>query len=54
VQVREVEKSGKNIKIFYDLMQETTSRDHFSGNTLKYYQEFLEQKNVALLFALHE
>jgi len=35
-------------------MQETTSRDHFSGNTLKYYQEFLGQENAALLFAEHE
>ena len=36
-----VEKSEKNIKIFYDLMNETTSRDNFSWNTFQYYSKFL-------------
>ena len=54
VQGRLVEKSRENIKIFYDLMRETTSRDHFSGNTLAYYQTFLEQENAFLFFAEHE
>lgn len=38
-----VEKTKKNIHIFYDLLQETTSRDGFSGNSLKYYENFLEK-----------
>ena len=54
VQVRGVEKNDENIEIFYRLMQETTSRDHFSWNTLRYYQNFLEQENTLLLFAEHE
>lgn len=43
VEVFNTEKTQENIKIFYDLMLETTSRDHFSGNTLEYYQNFLEK-----------
>lgn len=39
--VSSVEKTSENIKIFYDLMCETTSRDHFSGNSMKYYEDFL-------------
>jgi len=42
VEVFEIQKTQKNIKIFYDLMIETTSRDKFSGNTLEYYKNFLE------------
>lgn len=38
----EAEKNEKNIKIFYELMLETTSRDNFSWNTLDYYKKFLE------------
>ena len=37
-----VEKSEENIKIYYSLMNETTSRDNFSWNTLEYYKKFLE------------
>ncbi len=37
-----VEKTDKNIKAYYDLMLETTSRDWFSGNTLEYYKTFLK------------
>lgn len=40
--VFEVEKTEENIKIFYELMLETTSRDNFSGNTFEYYKNFLE------------
>lgn len=43
VEVFSAEKTQENIKIFYDLMLETTSRDKFSGNTLEYYQKFLEK-----------
>lgn len=42
VEVFIAEKTEENIKIFYDLMMETTSRDWFSWNTLEYYKNFLE------------
>jgi peptidoglycan pentaglycine glycine transferase (the first glycine) len=37
------------IEAFFDLLQETTSRDGFSGNSLAYYQHFVEtlEKNNA-------
>jgi len=54
VEVREVVKSDENIKLFHTLMQETTSRDNFFGNTLEYYQEFLKQEMSHLFFAYHE
>jgi len=40
--VEKVEKTKENIKAFYNLMLETTARDHFSANTLSYYEDFLE------------
>ena len=40
--VKEVEKTKENIESYYNLMLETTSRDNFSGNTLKYYRDFLK------------
>jgi len=46
-----VEKSEENIKAYYDLMLETTSRDSFSGNSLEYYKTFLnslENSNLIL------
>lgn len=52
IKIFEAEKTEKNIKIFYNLMLETTSRDNFSWNTLNYYNIFL--KNIPfskLLFA---
>lgn len=42
IKVIEVDKTVDNVKIFYDLMMETTSRDGFSGNKLEYYVTFLE------------
>lgn len=39
--VKIVEKSEKNISDFYSIMNETTSRDNFSWNTLEYYSKFL-------------
>jgi lipid II:glycine glycyltransferase (peptidoglycan interpeptide bridge formation enzyme) len=55
IEVKEVDKSKENVKIFYDLMKETTSRDGFSWNTLDYYFEFLNNlKNSKLLFASFE
>lgn len=53
--VKEVEKTDENIKMFYDLMLETTSRDRFSGNTLDYYKIFLETiENSSLLIAYND
>ena len=50
-----VEKTSENIKIFYDLMRETTARDHFSGNSLSYYEKFLEIiPNSELIFVKSE
>jgi lipid II:glycine glycyltransferase (peptidoglycan interpeptide bridge formation enzyme) len=37
-----VNKSEQNISDFYSIMNETTSRDNFSWNTLDYYSKFLE------------
>lgn len=54
VEVREMEKTPESIKIFYTLMQETTSRDKFAWNTFDYYQEFLKQEVSHLFFAYHE
>ena len=41
IEVKKVEKTDDNIKKFYDLVVETTLRDKFSWNTLKYYKTFL-------------
>ena len=47
-----VEKTEENIKAYYDLMLETTSRDNFSGNSLEYYKIFLENlENSKLILA---
>ena len=43
VVVKEVKKTEKNVKHFYELMKETTSRDSFSWNTLNYYITFLKK-----------
>jgi lipid II:glycine glycyltransferase (peptidoglycan interpeptide bridge formation enzyme) len=52
IKVVEVDKSDDNIKIFYDLMLETTSRDGFSWNKNVYYTTFLKTiKNSNLLIA---
>ena len=51
VKAKTVEKNIKNIKIFYDLMLETTNRDKFNWNSLDFYQNFLKNiKNSKLLF----
>lgn len=42
VEVFEAKKTDENIKIFYNLMLETTSRDWFNGNKIDYYKDFLE------------
>lgn len=51
VEVFEWEKNEENIKIFYELMLETTSRDWFSWNSLEYYKNFLQEiENSSLIF----
>lgn len=52
--VKEVENTKENIKIFYDLMFETTSRNWFSWNKLEYYEIFLKNiKSSSLLLAYY-
>ena len=52
VEIKSVEKTKKNIKQYYELMLETTSRDNFSWNNLEYYITFLEKiDNSELLLA---
>ncbi|NDK09299.1 peptidoglycan bridge formation glycyltransferase FemA/FemB family protein [Candidatus Gracilibacteria bacterium] len=50
VVVEQVEKIPYNAKKFYELMQETTSRDDFSGNNLIYYETFLKTIESSQLF----
>ncbi len=53
--VREVEKSDDNIKAFYNLMLDTTSRDWFNGNTFDFYKTFLlDIESSKLLIAYSE
>ena len=55
VVIEQVDKHIGNIKKFFELMKETTSRDNFSGNTLEYYKIFLESlENSQLFFAYFE
>ena len=52
VEVKKVEKTNENIKKYYDLMLETTSRDSFNWNSMDYYVTFLNSlKNSELLLA---
>ncbi len=52
VEVKEVEKTDENIKKYYDLMLETTSRDNFNWNSVDSYKIFLNTlKNSKLLLA---
>lgn len=48
--VCEVEKTRKNVEIFYNLMLETTSRDNFNWNSLDYYFSFLNGIKESKLF----
>lgn len=54
VEVHEAEKNSENIQMFYRLMQETCSRDNFSGNSYSFYEKFLQQEQTLLVFAFHE
>ncbi len=52
VEAEIVEKTEDNIKAYYDLMLETTSRDKFSGNSLDYYNTFLNSlENSKIILA---
>lgn len=55
VVIEQVDTHIWNIKKFYALMSETTARNNFAGNTLKYYIKFLESlDNSQMFFAYHE
>lgn len=55
VVVEQVEKTPYHISIFHKLMQETTQRDNFAGNSLQYYETFLwEVVDSQLFFAYFE
>jgi lipid II:glycine glycyltransferase (peptidoglycan interpeptide bridge formation enzyme) len=55
VTIKDVKKTSENIQIYYDLMTGTTQRKWFSGNTLKYYSDFLhEVSGSELLLAYYE
>jgi lipid II:glycine glycyltransferase (peptidoglycan interpeptide bridge formation enzyme) len=55
VVVEQVDMHIWNITKFHKLMNETTVRDSFAGNTLEYYKVFLESlENVQMFFAYHE
>jgi len=50
--IKEVEKTDENIKKYYNLMLETTSRDKFFWNNFEYYKTFLNKlDNSKLLLA---
>ncbi len=55
VVVKIYNKTDKNIKIFYDLILETTSRDNFFWNSFEYYKTFLKTlDNSKLILAEFE
>lgn len=52
LEVKKVEKTDENVRKFYELISETTTRNSFSGNTFSYYKEFLKGiDNSELLLA---
>jgi lipid II:glycine glycyltransferase (peptidoglycan interpeptide bridge formation enzyme) len=52
IEVKVVEKTEENIKLYYELMLETTSRDNYSWHNLNYYINFLNIiKSSKLLLA---
>lgn len=52
--VKNVEKTDENISAYFQIMNETTSRDNFSGNTLEYYKVFLESLDSSKLFLAYK
>ena len=54
IEVKEVEKTHENIKKFYKIMEETTSRDWFNWNLLNYYETFLNKiENSKLILSFY-
>ncbi len=49
IEVSVVEKTDENIKFYYELMCETTTRDNFSWNNFNYYKIFLKSLNNSKL-----
>ena len=43
-----------DIEAFYNLFKETTTRDHFSGHPLSYYQNMVKATGAKLFLAMHE
>jgi len=53
--VKKVDKTdNKNIEAYYELMKETTVRDNFNGNTLKYYTDFLHYLEDSVLLLAYK
>ncbi len=53
--IEQVDKNPYNARIFHELMNTTTARNKFAGNTQKYYEEFLSRiEDSQLLFAYFE
>lgn len=52
--VKKAEITAENIKIFYDLMLETTTRDSFNWNSLDFYKNFLSSSNSNLLLIAYK
>ena len=50
VTCRAVEKTPENIRHFYNILLETTTRDSFAGNSLEYYTQFLNILTGSELF----
>ena len=54
IEVKEVEKTEENIKKFFKIMEETTSRDWFNWNLLNYYVTFLNKiSNSKLILSFY-
>jgi FemAB family len=54
VSIEAVEPSEENIRIWMELVTETTTRDGFHGNSQDYYEAFLGLPEVKLYFAFFE
>ena len=54
IEIKEVEKKVSNIKLYYNLMLETTSRDNFNGHSIEYYTSFLTNINNSKLLLAYK
>ena len=54
VKVSQVSKNLENIEIFCKLMEITTKRDKFKGNSQCYYESLLSRDDIYLFFAEHD